>query len=123
MTFAVLGIGGIGRRTLDVSRHEDGLTPVAACDRNGVAVDRGPCRSVCGVLDVRSDKKPTTTTVQVTGRTFDDERGMNTFQLDDAKSMEANLNGPALGYLKAAVLRNRAGNHAVYGPAEILPSC
>jgi glutamate dehydrogenase/leucine dehydrogenase len=40
VTFAVLGTGGIGRRTLDVSRHKDGLTPVAACDRNGVAVDK-----------------------------------------------------------------------------------
>ena len=39
VTFAVLGTGGIGRRTLDVSRHTDGLTPVTACDRNGVAVD------------------------------------------------------------------------------------
>ena len=39
VTFAVLGTGGIGRRTLDVARHKDGLTPVAACDRNGVAFD------------------------------------------------------------------------------------
>jgi hypothetical protein len=37
--FAVLGTGGIGRRTLEVSQHKDGLTPVAACDRNGVAID------------------------------------------------------------------------------------
>jgi len=78
--------------------------------------------SVGGVLDVRSDEKPTTTTVRVTGRTFDGERGTNTFQLDDATSMEANVNGPALGYLKAAVLRNRAGDYGVYGPAEIMPS-
>ena len=78
--------------------------------------------SVGGVLDVRADEKPTTTTVRVTGRTFDGERGTNTFQLDDATSMEANVNGPALGYLKAAVLRNRAGDYGVYGPAEIMPS-
>ncbi len=37
--FAVLGTGGIGRRTLEVSQHKDGLTAVAACDRNGVALD------------------------------------------------------------------------------------
>jgi hypothetical protein len=36
--------------------------------------------------------------------------------------MEANVNGPALGYLKAAVPRNRAGDYGVYGPAEIMPS-
>jgi hypothetical protein len=77
--------------------------------------------SVGGVLDVRSDEKPTTTTVRVTGTTFDGETGTNTFQLDDDTSMAANVNGPALGYLKAAVLRNRAGDYGVYGPAEVMP--
>ena len=37
--FAVLGTGGIGRRTLEVSTRKDALTPVAACDRNGIALD------------------------------------------------------------------------------------
>ena len=39
VSFAVLGTGGIGRRTLEVSTHKEGLTPVAASDRNGVAFD------------------------------------------------------------------------------------
>lgn len=77
--------------------------------------------SVGGVLDVRSDEKPTTTTVSVTGVTFDGERGTNTFRLDDATSMEANVNGPALGYLKAGVRRNRAGEYGVFGPADLMP--
>ena len=77
--------------------------------------------TVGGILDVRSDEKPTTTTVRVTGRTFDGERGTNTFQLDDATSMEANVNGPALGYLKAGVRRNRAGEYGVFGPADLMP--
>jgi hypothetical protein len=77
--------------------------------------------SVGGVLDVTTDEKPTTTTVSVTGRTFDGERGTNTFQLDDATSMEANVNGPALGYLKAGVRCNRAGEYGVFGPAELMP--
>ncbi|WP_101294693.1 saccharopine dehydrogenase family protein [Halegenticoccus soli] len=77
--------------------------------------------TVGGVLDVRSDEKPTTTTVRVTGRTFDGETGTNTFELDDATSMAANVNGPALGYLKAAVRRNRAGEYGVFGPAELMP--
>jgi len=77
--------------------------------------------TVGGVLDVTSDEKPTTTTVRVTGRTFDGETGTNTFQLDDATSMEANVNGPALGYLKAGVRRNRAGEYGVFGPAELMP--
>jgi hypothetical protein len=77
--------------------------------------------TVGGILDVRSDEKPTTTTVRVTGRTFDGERGTNTFQLDDATSMEANVNGPALGYMKAGVRRNRAGEYGVFGPADLMP--
>ncbi|WP_435197345.1 transcriptional regulator [Natronomonas sp. EA1] len=77
--------------------------------------------TVGGILDVTSDEKPTTTTVRVTGRTFDGETGTNTFQLDDATSMAANVNGPALGYVKAAVRRNRAGEYGVFGPAELMP--
>ncbi|WP_415381753.1 transcriptional regulator [Halosimplex sp. TS25] len=99
----------------DMEHADDVLLERAGiCDADDVTVG--------GVLDVRSDEKPTTTTVRVTGRTFDGERGTNTFELDDATSMEANVNGPALGYLKAAVLRNRAGDYGVYGPAEIMPS-
>jgi hypothetical protein len=77
--------------------------------------------TVGGVLDVTSDEKPTTTTVRVTGRTFDGERGTNTFQLDDSTSMEANVNGPALGYMKAGVRCNRAGEYGVFGPADLMP--
>jgi hypothetical protein len=76
---------------------------------------------VGGVLDVRSDEKPTTTTVSVTGTTFDGETGTNTFELDDVTSMEANVNGPALGYLKAGVRNNRAGHYGVFGPADLMP--
>ena len=39
INFAVLGTGGIGRRTLEVSTAKETLEPVAACDRHGVAVD------------------------------------------------------------------------------------
>ncbi|RKD94812.1 transcriptional regulator [Halopiger aswanensis] len=77
--------------------------------------------TVGGILDVRSDEKPTTTTVSVTGTTFDGERATNTFELGDETSMEANVNGPALGYLKAGVRRNRAGEYGVFGPAELMP--
>lgn len=77
--------------------------------------------SVGGILDVRNDEKPTTTTVRVTGETFDGERGTNTFELDDATSMAANVNGPALGYLKAGVRRNRAREYGVFGPTDLMP--
>jgi hypothetical protein len=105
-----------GRLEFEDMEHADDvlLERAGICDAEDVTVG--------GVLDVRQDEKPTTTTVRVTGTTFDGERGTNTFQLDDATSMEANVNGPAIGYLKAAVLRNRAGDYGVYGPAEVMPS-
>ncbi|RQG96848.1 transcriptional regulator [Natrarchaeobius oligotrophus] len=77
--------------------------------------------TVGGVLDLRRDEKPMTTTVTVTGTTFDGERATNTVQLGDETSMAANVNGPALGYLKAGVRRNRAGEYGVFGPAELMP--
>ena len=98
----------------DMEHADDVLLERAGiCDADDVTVG--------GVLDVRSDEKPTTTTVRVTGRTFDGERATNTFQLGDETSMEANVNGPALGYLKAGVRRNRAGEYGVFGPAELMP--
>jgi hypothetical protein len=98
----------------DMEHADDVLLERAGiCDAEDVTVG--------GILDVTSDEKPTTTTVQVTGTTFDGERATNTFKLDDDTSMAANVNGPALGYLKAAVRRNRAGEYGVFGPAELMP--
>ncbi|NKE37285.1 transcriptional regulator [Natronococcus sp. JC468] len=98
----------------DMEHADDVLLERAGvCDAEDVTVG--------GLLDVRSDEKPTTTTVTVTGTTFDGEQGTNTFQLDDATSMAANVNGPALGYLRAGVRRNRAGEYGVVGPAELMP--
>jgi hypothetical protein len=104
-----------GRIEFNDMEHADDvlLERAGICDAEDVTVG--------GILDVRSDEKPTTTTVSVTGRTFDGERGTNTFQLDDSTSMEANVNGPALGYMKAGVRRNRAGEYGVFGPADLMP--
>ncbi|WP_222920325.1 transcriptional regulator [Natrinema sp. SYSU A 869] len=98
----------------DMEHADDVLLERAGvCDAEDVTVG--------GILDVRNDEKPTTTTVRVTGRTFDGETATNTFQLGDETSMEANVNGPALGYLKAGVRRNRAGEYGVFGPADLMP--
>ncbi|SNZ05636.1 hypothetical protein SAMN06269185_0910 [Natronoarchaeum philippinense] len=98
----------------DMEHADDVLLERAGiCDAEDVTVG--------GVLDVRSDEKPTTTTVTVTGTTFDGERATNTFELGDETSMAANVNGPALGYLQSAVRRNRAGEYGVFGPAELMP--
>jgi hypothetical protein len=98
----------------DMEHADDVLLERAGvCDAEDVTVG--------GVLDLRNDEKPTTTTVTVTGETFDGEVATNTFELGDDTSMEANVNGPALGYLKAAVRQNRAGDYGVFGPAELMP--
>jgi hypothetical protein len=104
-----------GRLEFEDMEHADDvlLERAGICDAEDVTVG--------GILDVRQDEKPTTTTVRVTGRTFDGETATNTFQLDDATSMAANVNGPALGYLKAGLRRNRAGDYGVVGPAELMP--
>ncbi|WP_335998873.1 transcriptional regulator [Halorientalis halophila] len=98
----------------DMEHADDVLLERAGvCDAEDVTVG--------GVLDLTSDEKPRTTTVRVTGITFDGERGTNTFELDDDTSMAANVNGPGLGYLKAGVRRNRAGEYGVFGPADLMP--
>lgn len=98
----------------DMEHADDVLLERAGvCDAEDVTVG--------GILDVERDEKPTTTTVSVTGTTFDGKTGTNTFELDDATSMAANVNGPAIGYLKTAVRRNRAGEYGVFGPAELMP--
>jgi hypothetical protein len=104
-----------GRLEFHDMEHADDvlLERAGICDAEDVTVG--------GILDVRQDEKPTTTTVRVTGTTFDGETGTNSFELDDATSMAANVNGPALGYVKAAVRRNRVGDYGVYGPADLMP--
>lgn len=98
----------------DMEHADDKLLERAGfCDAADVKVG--------GILDTTQDEKPTTTTVRVTGRTFEGEKGTNTFRLDDDTSMAANVNGPALGYLKQGVFYNENGIYGMYGPAEMLP--
>ena len=98
----------------DMEHADDVLLERAAvCDADEVTVG--------GVLDLTTDEKPTTTTVEVTGTTFEGETGTNTFQLDDDTSMAANVNGPALGYLKAGLEAHAVGRYGLQGPAELMP--
>jgi Fe-S cluster biogenesis protein NfuA len=98
----------------DMEHADDRLLERAGvCDAADVKVG--------GILDVTQDEKPTTTTVRVTGTTFDGETATNTFQLDDDTSMAANVNGPALGYLRAGVFYNDNGIYGLHGPAEMMP--
>lgn len=88
-------------------------------ERVGV-VDRTKVH-VGGVVDCTSSVKPLTTTLRVTGRTFDGEVATHTLQLGDRTSMAANVNGTALGYLRTAIELNRQGIGGVLSSAHHLP--
>jgi len=77
--------------------------------------------TVGGVVDTRNPKKPISTNVQITGRTFEGKISTHTFTLGDETSMAANVCGPAFGYLKAGHQLHKQGIHGVFSAAEIMP--
>ena len=77
--------------------------------------------SVGGVVDTRNPKKPLSTNVKVTGRTFEGKISTHTFTLGDETSMAANVCGPAFGYLKAGVSLHRRGIYGLFTAAEVMP--
>ncbi|MFO8038340.1 MAG: saccharopine dehydrogenase-like oxidoreductase [Sodalinema sp.] len=77
--------------------------------------------TVGGIVDTRNAKKPLSTNVQVTGRTFDGKISTHTFTLGDDTSMAANVCGPAFGYLKAGATLHRRGIHGLFTAAEVMP--
>lgn len=101
--------------SLENMEHADDIMLELAgiCDRDRVTVG--------GVVDTRNPKKPLSTNVQVTGRTFEGKISTHTFTLGDETSMAANVCGPAFGYLKAGVGLNRRGIAGLFTAAEIMP--
>ena len=77
--------------------------------------------TVGGVVDTRNPKKPLSTNVQVTGRTFEGKISTHTFTLGDETSMAANVCGPAFGYLKAGVSLHQRGIYGLFTAAEVMP--
>jgi len=77
--------------------------------------------SVGGVVDTRNPKKPLSTNVKITGRTFEGKISTHTFTLGDETSMAANVCGPAFGYLKAGVKLHRRGIYGLFTAAEVMP--
>jgi len=77
--------------------------------------------SVGGVVDTRNPKKPLSTNVKITGRTFEGKISTHTFTLGDETSMAANVCGPAFGYLKAGVSLHRRGIYGLLTAAEVMP--
>lgn len=104
-----------GVLTLENMEHADDvmLELAGIVDRDRVTVG--------GVVDTRNPKKPLSTNVKVTGRTFEGKISTHTFTLGDETSMAANVCGPAFGYLKAGVQLHQRSIHGIFTAAEIMP--
>lgn len=77
--------------------------------------------SVGGVMDTRHAKKPVSTTMTLTGVTFEGKRSSHRFILGDETSMAANVIGPALGYLKRALWLKQHRIYGMFGSTEFMP--
>ena len=104
-----------GLLKLENMEHADDvmLELAGICSRDRVTVG--------GIVDTRNPKKPLSTNVQVTGRTFEGKTSTHTFTLGDETSMAANVCGPAFGYLKAGVGLHQRGIYGLFTAAEIMP--
>ena len=104
-----------GLITLEQMEHADDimLERLGICDRDRV--------SVGGVVDTRNPKKPLSTNMKLTGRTFEGKISTHTFTLGDETSMAANVCGPAFGYLKAGKQFHQRGFYGLMTAAEVMP--
>ncbi|MBD2133247.1 MULTISPECIES: saccharopine dehydrogenase-like oxidoreductase [unclassified Sphaerospermopsis] len=104
-----------GLLTLENMEHADDvmLEIAGICSRDRVTVG--------GVVDTRNPKKPLSTNVKITGRTFEGKISTHTFTLGDETSMAANVCGPAFGYLKAGQELHQRGINGLFTAAEIMP--
>jgi hypothetical protein len=104
-----------GLLKLENMEHADDIMLELAgiCTRDRVTVG--------GIVDTRNPKKPLSTNVQITGRTFEGKISTHTFTLGDETSMAANVCGPAFGYLKAGSVLHKKGIYGLFTSAEIMP--
>ena len=104
-----------GKLTLYNMEHADDvmLERAGVCERDRVTVG--------GVMDTRSATKPVSTTMTLTGITFDGKRSEHRFILGDETTMAANVCGTALGYLARAHWLRERGIYGVFGSAEMMP--
>ncbi|HEX9780613.1 MAG TPA: saccharopine dehydrogenase-like oxidoreductase [bacterium] len=89
-------------------------------ERAGV-VDRLEQVEVGGVMDTRRPRKPVSTTMTLTGITFDGKRSSHRFILGDETTMAANVIGPALGYLARGLWLKSRGLFGVFGSTDVMP--
>jgi hypothetical protein len=101
--------------TLHNMEHADDilLERLGICDRSRVTVG--------GVVDTLNPKKPLSTNMKLTGRTFEGKISTHTFTLGDETSMAANVCGPAFGYLKAGKMLHQRGIYGLLTSAEVMP--
>lgn len=105
-----------GKLELHQMEHADDLL----LERVGVVNSRSQVE-VGGIIDTRSPQKPVSTTMTLTGRTFDGKSSSHRFILGDDTCMGANVVGPAIGYLKRAHWLKEKGVFGVYGSTEFMP--
>ncbi len=74
-----------------------------------------------GVVDTRNPKKPLSTNVKITGRTFDGQISTHKFVLGDETTMAANVNGPILGYMKSGMWLYSLGVRGTLTSAQVMP--
>lgn len=74
-----------------------------------------------GIVDTRHPKKPISTNVKITGRTFEGKISTHQCILGDETTMAANVNGPILGYMKSGMWLYGLGVRGVLTSAEIMP--
>ncbi|MGF1602747.1 MAG: saccharopine dehydrogenase-like oxidoreductase [Thermosynechococcaceae cyanobacterium] len=104
-----------GLLTLEDMEHADDviLEMAGICGRDRVTVG--------GIVDTRNPKKPLSTNVKITGRTFEGNISTHTFTLGDETSMAANVCGPAFGYLKAGIMLHQQGMCGLLTSAQVMP--
>ncbi|MEN9206920.1 MAG: hypothetical protein Q6L50_01100 [Gloeomargarita sp. GMQP_bins_120] len=104
-----------GKLHLENMEHADDviLEWAGICPRERVTVG--------GIVDTRNPRKPISTHVKITGRTFEGKISTHTFTLGDETSMAANVCGPALGYLQAGWQLHQQGHYGLFTCAEVMP--
>lgn len=105
-----------GKLVLHHMEHADDLL----LQRTGV-VDSLEQVEVGGIMDTRSARKPVSTTMTLTGITFEGKRSSHRFILGDETSMAANVLGPMLGYLNRALWLRQKGIYGVFGSTDFMP--
>jgi hypothetical protein len=77
--------------------------------------------AVGGLVDTYSAKKPVSTTMTLTGRTFEGKTSSHKFILGDETSMSANVLGPAFGWMKAGLELHDRGIRGLFSSADLMP--